>query len=81
MLQLDLKPSGQLAADIRFFDQDPQLSVKVTTTPKTPSQLAKAPPVNTTSNVSEHIAPNLDVKGRFNRLLSYHFPLFSHLNP
>lgn len=79
VLQLDLKPSGQLAVDIRFFDQDPQHSVKVATMPKTSSQVAKAPPVNAMSNVSEHIAPSLDIKGWFNGL-SYHFTLFSHLN-
>ena len=81
MLQLDLKPSGQLAVDIRFFDQDPQhSSVRVTTGAKSLPEAAKVPPVNAAPNLSEHLAPSLDVKGQFNGL-SYHYPLFSHLNP
>lgn len=61
-VHLDLKPSGQLAVDIRFFDQDPQHSVRVTTASKSLPEAAKAPPVNTAPNPSEHLAPSLDVK-------------------
>ena len=60
ILQLDLRPTGQLAVDIRFFEQDPQQSVKVPKSLPQPSSVTPAAP-----NSSEHPAPSLDIKGRF----------------
>lgn len=70
VLQLDLKPTGQLTVDIRFFDQDPQQSVRIRTKPT---------PVNAASNPSDHVAPGLDVKGSFvllSLIISHCFPIW-----